>query len=59
MAWRVKNLTSILEDAGSSPALLRELKDQFWGFFFCVCVCVFLPFLGPLAQHTEVPGLGV
>ena len=28
-------------------------------FFFYFCVCVFLPFWGPIPQHMEVPRLGV
>ena len=28
-------------------------------FFFFFCLFVFLPFLGPLPRHMEVPGLGV
>ena len=43
--------------------LPREQPGWWWGpallSFFFVCVCLFLPFLGPLPQHMEVPRLEV
>ena len=46
----------------------KKIKDTFVGFWGSLvfigfpgffCVCVFLPFLGPLSQHMEVPRIGV
>ena len=40
--------------------LKKEGKIDFNFVSFCLFVCfVFLPFLGLLLQHTEVPRLGV
>ena len=37
---------------------LQQLKVSV-SFFLFFCVCVFLPFFGPLPQRMEVPSLGV
>ena len=39
----------------TATALIGAWETFFFFFFFFV----FLPFLGPLPQHMEVPGLGV
>ena len=45
----------------SSFSSCRLLEEFFISevFFLFVCLFVFLPFLGPLLQHMEVPRLGV
>ena len=46
--------------SGSNPCLLSNLSCCSWILFsFLFFFLVFLPFLGPLLWHMEVPRLGV
>ena len=35
------------------------VEGEFFGWFFCLFVCLFFVFLGPHLKHMEVPRLGV
>ena len=53
-------LNCLRKNEGSIPGLIQWVKDpELPLFFYLFIFLVFLPFLGPLPQHVEVPRLGV
>ena len=54
---RAKTLKLVEEKKGGKFHDIGFVSDFFFFFFFSFFV--FLPFLGPLPQHMEVPRLGV